>query len=106
MDELEKAKRLELHQMLVELIAPNKVYFQPPSSIRLTYPCIIYELDSIDINYANSIKYKNKKVYSLTVIDQDPDSSIPIQVLGLDYCSFNQYFASDNLNHYVFTLYY
>lgn len=98
--------RLELHTILTELISPYKVYFQPPSSIRLEYPCIIYELEDINTSYADSVKYTKIKVYSVTVIDQNPDSDIPNKLLNLDYCEFNRYFISDNLNHYVFTLFY
>jgi hypothetical protein len=106
MDELAIDKRLELHNILVNLISSERVYFQPPSSIKLIYPCIIYELDSINVTYADSIKYKNKKRYTITVIDQNPDSEIPNNILMLNYCSFDRHFISDNLNHYVFTLYY
>lgn len=106
MDDISINTRLELHDILVDLVGPNKVYFQPPSSIKLSYPCIVYGLDAIDIAYADSIKYKNKKRYTVTVIDQNPDSVFPLDVLSLDYCSFDRHFISDNLNHYVFTLYY
>lgn len=106
MDELKADKRLELHSVLVKLVDPNKVYFQPPSSIKMTYPCIVYELNDIDVTYANSIKYKNKKRYMLTVIDQDPDSEIPNKLLTLEYSSFDRHFITDNLNHYTFTLYF
>lgn len=99
-------KRLELHAILEAIITPNKAYFQPPSSIKLTYPCIIYQLDKIESDYANSKKYKNKKAYLITVIDSNPDSEIPDQFLNLTYCEFDRFFVSDNLNHYVFTLYY
>lgn len=98
--------RLELHQLLVNLMSPNKVYFQPPSSITLTYPCIIYELDDISIYYADSKKYAKSKAYSITLIDQNPDSEIVDKILDLDYCRFNDHFVSDNLNHYLFTLFY
>lgn len=106
MDDIAVSKRLDLHQLLVDLISPNKVYFQPPSSIKLIYPCIIYKLDNVSITYADSIKYKNKKRYSVTVIDSNPDSEIPNTILGLDYCTFNRYFVSENLHHYVYILYY
>ena len=98
--------RLALQAELEALLSSNKVYFQPPSSIKLTYPCIIYRLDGISTNYADSVKYKNKKRYTVTVIDQDPDSIIPSSILSLDYCSFDRSYVSDNLNHYFFTLYY
>lgn len=106
MDEIGTDKRIELHNILISLLEKNNVYFQPPSSIKLIYPCIIYELNGIDTNYANSRKYKNKKKYTISLIDQNPDSEIPNKILNLDYCSFNRFFISDNLNHYVFTLYY
>ena len=99
-------KRLELHQILVDLVSPSNVYFQPPSSIRLTYPCIIYELDDIKVDYADALKYAMAKAYTLTVIDKNPDSDILDKILDLDYCIFNRHFVADNLNHYVFTLFY
>jgi hypothetical protein len=107
LNELATSKRLELQKLLEELISPNKVYFQPPSSYLLTYPCIIYELETIQTIYADSIKYKNKKRYSITVIDNSPDSEIPTKILAnFIYCEFDRYFVSDNLNHFVLILYY
>jgi hypothetical protein len=106
MDELAPSKRLELQDILEDLADPYMVYYQPPSSFNLTYPCIIYDLDKIVTDYADSIKYKNKKRYSVTVIDTNPDSEIPNKILELAYCGFDRKFKSDNLNHFVFTLYY
>lgn len=106
MDELKISRRIELHSILTALASPNNVYFQPPYTIKMTYPCIVYNLDGIDITYANSIKYKNKKRYIVTVIDQNPDSEIPNKILTLEYSSFDRHFISDNLNHYTFTLYF
>lgn len=98
--------RLELHEILVSLLGSRNVYFQPPSSIKLIYPCIIYGLENIKVTYADSIKYANKKAYVITVIDQNPDSDIPNRILTLNYCGFDRHFIADNLNHYVFTLFY
>lgn len=98
--------RLELHQILIDIIGNNNVYFQPPSSIKLTYPCIIYKLSNFKVTYADSIKYANMKAYEITVIDQNPDSIIPSKLLELEYCQFNTFFTSDNLNHFVFSLFY
>ena len=99
--------RLALQAELEALLSSNKVYFQPPSSIKLSYPCIIYELDGFDINHANSLIYRNKTRYTVTVIDQSPESRLPLSMLdAFEYCSFDRHFISDNLNHYLFTLYY
>jgi hypothetical protein len=98
--------RLGLHELLVGLMVPNKVYFQPPSSIKLTYPCIIYELATVNVWYANSEKYSHKTAYTVTVIDQNPESELFDAIFDLRYCKFDRAFVSDNLNHFVFTLFY
>lgn len=99
-------RRLELHQILVDLLGSRFVYFQPPESIKMQYPCIVYGRSREDTIYASNKKYRTKKRYTVTVIDKDPDSIIPDNVSGLPLCSFDRHFKSDNLNHDVYTLYY
>lgn len=106
MGEFGPTKRLELHQKLVSILASDAVYFQPPATFKMSYPCITYFLDTISTTYADSIKYKNKTRYTLTVIDRNPESLIPNGLMNLDYCGFDRHFVTDNLHHYVFTLYY
>lgn len=96
--------RSELQQLL-ELITP-KVYFQPPENIRLVYPCILYELNDINMKYADNSPYNSTKRYMITVIDRDPDSAIKEAIALLPLCSFDRFFTADNLNHDVFTLYF
>lgn len=98
--------RLELHDVLTSILGSKFVYFQPPESVKLTYPCIIYELNNVDIKHANNKPYISTKGYSVTVIDKDPDSFIPDMIRSLALCSFDRYYTADNLNHWVFTLFY
>lgn len=86
-------------------ICPN-VYFQPPETVQMTYPCIVYSLDNMPIEHANNELYLLRKRYTVTVIDRDPNSVIPVQVLSLPYCRHDRSFTNDNLYHNVFTLYY
>jgi hypothetical protein len=46
------------------------------------------------------------KQYQVTVIDQDPDSGLPDKVEELPLCAFDRFFATENLNHHVFNLYF
>lgn len=92
-------------QTILKGITPN-VYFQPPNGTMLKYPCIIYERDTIDVLHADNQKYRNTKRYAVTVIDRNPDSSLPDAVLELPLCAHNRFFTSDDLNHDVFTLYF
>ena len=84
----------------------DHVYFQPPESVKLIYPCIIYEIRSGDTVYANDLPYRFDYSYNITVIDPDPDSEIPLEVAKLPMCKMDRFFTSDNLNHYAFTMYY
>ena len=98
--------RLSLHNILVSILGTSNVYFQPPTTITLKYPCIIYKLDDIEDVRANDKRYLNHKRYLITVVDRNPDSSIPDKILDLSYCAFENYFVIDNLNHYNCSLYY
>ena len=82
------------------------MYFQPSESLKMQYPAIVYSLKDIDNSYANNLVYGQSRSYEVTVIDSDPDSEIRDKVSTLPRCTFNRHYKSDNLNHYVFTLYF
>ena len=99
-------RRLELHEILCNLLGTRNVYFQPPESVKMKYPAIVYTRYDIVNTPANNSVYKQDKKYQLTVIDQDPDSEIVNKVSLLPMCIFDRHFKSDNLNHDVFTICY
>lgn len=98
--------RIELQATLKAVLGSNNVYFQPPESIKLQYPCIIYELTDIRAHMADNIKYKHLNKYNVMVIDSNPDSQIPRKVLDLPYSAFNRQYVADNLYHSVIELYF
>ena len=98
------ASRLELHTVLKTLV--ENVYFQPPETVKMMYPCIVYERSNADTKFADDRPYAYKKRYQVTVIDKNPDSLIPDQVAKLSQCVFNRHFRADNLNHDVFVMYF
>lgn len=97
--------RIKLHELLKETAGGCKVYFQPPESIRLTYPCVIYGLSNYNVRHANNALYIGMKQYTFTYITTDPDTDIPEKFLNLLYCGFDRAYTSDNLYHYVFRIY-
>lgn len=98
--------RLQLHSLLLGLAPGLKVYFQPPASLIMTYPCIVYKRDDISVTHADNIPYRLTRRYLVTIIDPDPDSPLVGLVAALPMCSFNRAFVAENLNHDVFILYY
>lgn len=99
------ANRLELHSKLVDILGSSNVYFQPPSSVKMSYPAIVYSLGNIRNRRANNDVYSTNKSYELTLVTSNPDNEIVDKLNRLPMCSFDRFYTSDNLNHYVFTLY-
>ena len=98
--------RVDLQYLLEGILGSRYVYFQPPESIKLKYPCIVYERSDIRTVKADNLKYTVQKRYTVTYISEDPDSDVPDKLIQLPYCSFDRHFASGNMNHDVFDLYY
>lgn len=99
-------RRMELHQKLVNILGSTNVYFQPPETIKLAYPCIIYERSDISQKYADNRSYFGMIRYSVILITRSPESDLVKSILELPYCSYDRYYAADSLNHDTFTLFY
>jgi len=100
------APRSDLQELLKNLLGSEHVYFQPPETVKLNYPCIIYERNRVNTRHANDAPYLLKKRYQVIVIDRDPDSEIPDKVANLPLCSFDRFYTADNLNHDVYNLFF
>ena len=100
------ASRPSLQIIFEEILKSRNVYFQPPESVKLKYPAIVYALDDFESRHANDSIYNLRRRYSVTLITEDPDSSTIGELAYLEMCRFTRHYKSDNLNHYVFELYY
>ncbi|MEG0768107.1 MAG: hypothetical protein RR482_10350 [Clostridia bacterium] len=98
--------RLELHEVLKEALGADHVYFQPPGTIKMSYPCVVYARAPDNTGYADNRVYRRKRRYVLTVIDKNPDSKIPDRMAELPMCALDRCYTADNLNHYTFTIYF
>ena len=99
-------RRLKLHQILVNILGSNHVYFQPPASVKLVYPCIIYQYETGDTQFADDQAYIFVRKYQIQVIDPNPDTEIPDKIAQLPRCLNDRNYTADNLNHYTFNIYY
>ena len=99
--------RTDLHNELVSILGSSNVYFQPPETVKMKYPAIVYSLDNIQTRFANNNTYKQKRRYSIIYITKDPDSNFIDDFLTkLSSVSFDRVYTADNLYHYVYTIYY
>ena len=100
------APRLDLQNILEELLGSDKVYFQPPTNVQMQYPCIVYKRDNASTAFADDSPYRFTQRYQVTIIDRNPDSPIVAMVAALRLTRFARHFTADNLNHDVFELYF
>ena len=100
------ASRPNLQIELEELLGSKNVYYQPPASVQMKYPAIVYSRKDIENTFADNIVYNQSHSYEVIVIDQDPDSVFVEKISKLPTCRFDRHYTADNLNHDVFTLYY
>ena len=99
--------RLELHEELVEVLGSRNVYYQPPETVQLKYPCIIYhKANPYDIR-ADDKRYLKINRYDLTVISKEADNSIADDLVEhFTYCSYDRAYRADNLYHDALELFY
>lgn len=98
--------RPTLQTMLEIFLESRNVYNQPPTKLKMKYPCIVYELSDIITKFADNYPYKTDKKYSVTYITTEPDDPIVDKLALLPKCEFDRQFVSDNLYHFVFTIFY
>ena len=99
------SNRLRLHNEFLKIL-PN-VYYQPPSNIKMEYPCIVYNKTGRNRHFGNDVIYLSQQGYQITVIDRDPDSDIADKIESqLQHCAINQHYTIDNLYHIILSLYY
>lgn len=102
-----KKHRLKLHEELCEIIgSKDRCYYDPPSHMK--FPCIKYDDSGLEVNYGDNIRYHSRRLWTVTIIDPDPDSPYPDALLERfpNLCRKDREFAADGLHHFVYRLYY
>lgn len=100
------ASRLDLQTLLEDLLGSKNVYYQPPASLLMRYPAIVYSRDDIENIHADNRVYMQHTAYLVTVIDKNPDSEYVKKVSMLPMCAYDRHYVADNLNHDTFILYF
>lgn len=100
------ASRVDLHHLLESFLETKKVYFQPPASIVMSYPCIVYSRQQINNTSADNDVYLQNTTYRVIVIDKNPDSPIVQRIAKDMRFKHENHYVSDNLNHDAFTIKY
>ena len=96
--------REALHDILVAVLGSSHVYYDPPENLKMKYPAIVHNRNNIQNTFSDHIPYKQTRPYSVTAIDEDPDSEIVDKLSLIPMCNYEQHFTSNGMNHDVFII--
>lgn len=99
-------RRLELQLELERLMGSRNVYYQPLPSLKLQYPCIVYERNPGEPMYADNLKYIKVNRYQVTLISRNPEDPNRVKIEDLLFSRHESRLVQDNLYHDVFDVYY
>ena len=97
--------RIDLQTTLQDILGSKNVYYDPPESLKISYPAIIYSKSGLTNKKADDANYHINTMYDITVIDKRPDNPVIKKLLELPYCSYDRHFVSDTLHHDTLTIY-
>lgn len=83
----------------------RRVLFQPPATVKLEYPCIIYKLSDMPAIWSGNLPYHWERCYEVTLISRNPQEPMAEKLVALRVSKFERYFAADNLHHFVYKIY-
>lgn len=100
-----ESRRLALQEKLEEILGSRHVYFQPPASISMQYPCFVYSFKDYYTLYSDNVKYLTQDRYSITLITKEAFPEQTIEAIeAMPYTKFDRYYVADNLHHFSYTI--
>ena len=79
------------------------VYFEPPETVKMSYPCFVYHFTGYNNLGANDGKYLKSEEYAVRYITKKADPLIPKALVDLPHVSFDRHYVAENLHHFMFT---
>ena len=98
--------RVKLHHMLENILGSKNVYYDPPESFKLKYPCIVYYLEGFSDLPADNLTYRRMRRYNMTYITTDSEDPVAEKLADIRYCTLSRPFAVSDLFHFAYVLYY
>ncbi len=99
-------RRIELDNKFRSIPGLEHVYFQPPESVSLKYPCLIYTISANSYRYAQNNKYYTGTRYTVKLISKNPDEPLREYLEQFRYCELASFYTVNNLNHFIYNLVY
>lgn len=100
------SSRLDLHNKLVSILGTNNVYYQPPENLKMTYPCIRYNLTKVNAVKASDSVHILHPRYEIMLISTKNMDSLSVRILcEIPQTIMERVYISDGMYHYVYSHY-
>ena len=99
-------RRVNLHHMLEDILGSKNVYYDPPESFKLKYPCIVYYMEGFADIPADNQTYRRMRRYNMTYITTDSEDPVAERLADIRYCTLTRPFVASDLFHFSYTLFY
>lgn len=99
-------RRIELDEKLSAIDGVQEAYYNPPTNVKMKYPCIRYSKTGEKVRFACNGRFVARDRYMLTAIDRNPESQIFKALEEFPFYSFDRIYTADGLYHFVCTIYY
>lgn len=101
------SNRDEFDRKLRQILGSTNTFFQPPESVKIKYPCFVYEFSKDHDLHADDMAYLTHTGYDVTAITKDPDVTYKNELKAeFRHCEWVRSFISDNLNHNIYKIYF
>lgn len=104
---MDLSQKTDIIQSKLRSLGINNVYFEPPQTIKIAYPCAIFHRGTISSRSADNRTYKKDDSYDLQWICREPDSEMVHTILEeFRMIRHIRHFTADGLHHDQFKLFY
>ena len=102
---MRKRSRTEVHEYLQDLSGyGNRVYFNPPETMKMSYPCIVYNIANLGSKHADNTPYFRYDTYTIThIYPKISQMELNNKLAGTSGFTYDRHYYADNLYHDVFT---
>lgn len=99
------ADRKDFHKKLEQAFG-CKCYFQPPETLKLTYPCVVYAFERFDTRRANNLNYIINERYKISFLHKDADNGTVKQVMRkFEKIAHVQHYITNGVYNDVYFIY-
>lgn len=96
--------RLTLQNKLEEILGSRNVYYNPPESQKMNFPCIVYNMTNIQPIHADNKTYLDYTTYKLIHVSKQADSPVIRTILDIPMTRFSTKYVKNGFYHTVIIL--